>query len=78
MLTNLWKLPGLKNTWVQKTVANGKSFFDLELRKFGGNTVFQGNHHNKDIIDLDIAGSFVKEIIETYMVWNFLWERNSV
>ena len=42
--------------------------FDLELRQFGGNTVFQGNSNEKDIIDLNIEGPFVKEIIERYMV----------
>lgn len=44
-----------------------ESLFDLEIGKFGGNTVFQGNSNKKDIIDLNI-GPFVKEIIETYMV----------
>jgi len=66
LLTNPLKLLGLKNTRIQKTVANGFFFFYLELAKYGGYTVFKGNLDKKDIDNLNIEDPFVREVIEIW------------
>ena len=61
----------LKATWIKKYLdtencSKWKVFFNLELGKYGGNTVFQGNLNKKDIDNLNIEHPLVKEIIEIW------------
>ena len=45
----------LRSNWVRKYLDTGnhskwKLFFDLQLRDFGGDTIFNGNLHKKDLL----------------------------
>ena len=72
----------LKATWIKKYLdienrSKWKVIFNLELEKYGGNTVFQGILNKNDIDNLRIEDSFVKEVIE---IWSetFFEGKNSV
>ena len=61
----------LKVSWIKKYLDpenNGKwkCSFDFQLEKFGGNALPKGNLNLKDIKNLKISDSFVKEIFEIW------------
>jgi len=48
-----------------------KSFFDLELRKYGGIVTLTGNLNNKDTCILKVSDPFIKEILEIWSEVDF-------
>ena len=62
----------LKATWVQKYLdpencSKWKRLFDSELERNGGEAILKGNLNKKDVNNLKISDSFVKEII---VIWS--------
>ena len=62
----------LKLSWIKKyldTENHGKwkVLFDLELRPFGGEAIFRGNHSKKDLAKyITISDAFTLEILQTF------------
>ena len=67
----------LKATWIKKYLddenhGKWKYFFDVELDRFGGTTVFTGNLNKKDTIEtLKIKNCFINEILSIWAEVNF-------
>ena len=65
----------IKSVWIRKYLDESnkgkrKPFFDAELEKLGGQTVFRGNLDIKDSKKLaNNLSPFLKEILEICMVW---------
>ena len=54
------------------TTENGKIFFELELRKYGGKLVFTCNLHKRDISkSILVQDPFLQEILEIWSEINF-------
>ena len=67
----------LKAIWIKKYLdaenqGSWKSFFDLELRKYGGEVTFAGNLNKKDSCNIiKVSDPFIKEILEIWSEANF-------
>ena len=71
----------LKAVWIKKYLdtenqGGWKSYFDFELRKYGGVVTLTGNLNKKDTCILKISDPFIKEILE---IWSeVIFERTVV
>lgn len=66
----------LKSLWIRKYLESNKGkwklFFDAELEKLGGQTVFRGNLEIKDSKKLaNNLSPFLKEILEIWFELNY-------
>lgn len=66
----------LKVTWIKKYLddendGKWKYFFDVELERFGGTTVFTGNLNKKDTIENLKKNCFMNEILSIWAEVNF-------
>ena len=70
----------LKLSWVKKYLDKGneakwKLFFNVQLRDLGGDIIFKGNLHKKDILTyFKISDVFLQEIFHTWS--NIIYEDN--
>ena len=71
----------LKSNWVRKYLDQGnhakwKLFFGLQLRDFGGDTIFKGNLHKKDLLAyLKVSDAFLQEILQ---IWSEISYEDSI
>ena len=70
----------LKLSWVKRYLDKGnevkwKLFFNVQLRDLGGDIIFKGNIHKKDILtDFKLLDVFFQEILQTWS--NIMYEDN--
>ena len=66
----------LKAIWIKKYLdtenqGGWKSFFDLQLRKYGSEIILTGNLNKKDSSIIKVSDPFCKEILEIWLEVNF-------
>ena len=70
----------LKISWVKKYLNKGneakwKFFFNVQLRDLGGDIIFKGNLHKKDMLTyFEVSDVFLQEILHTWS--NIIYEDN--